>query len=249
MSNLAIVQPSQPRDLTRDQVDLIKRTIAKGCSDDELQLFVAACNRYGLDPFAKQIYAIKRGGAMTIQASIDGFRAIAEKTGRYAPGRATEYTETDGKVTSATAYVKKQSSDGTWHEVGETAHWAEYNGNNSMWQRMPHVMLAKCAESRALRRAFPAQLSGIYSTEEMAQAGGSAAPAANDDASLLPALQASVDAGIERARAAARAINGTVTVADLQGLARILRNLPADEKPAAMDAYRAKMAEIREAAE
>ena len=66
---------------TPEQTQLISTTIAPGCTGDELRLFAYACQRTGLDPFSKQIYAIKRAGKLTIQCGIDGLRAIAERTG------------------------------------------------------------------------------------------------------------------------------------------------------------------------
>jgi hypothetical protein len=87
MSNLALWTP--------EQTQLISTTIAPGCSNDELRLFAYACQRTGLDPFSKQIYAIKRGGKMTIQAGIDGLRSIAERTGQL-DGSETYWCGPDG---------------------------------------------------------------------------------------------------------------------------------------------------------
>ena len=163
----------EPRTLGQDDLRLLKETLTTNLSDAEFALFVRACRHTGLDPFQKQIHAIKRGGKLSIQVAIDGFRLIADRTGRYAPGRATTYTyDGGGKLESATAYVMKMAG-GQWHEVAETAYWDEYypgDRQGHMWKKMPRVMLSKVAEARALRRAFPAELSGTYTGEEMAQA-------------------------------------------------------------------------------
>lgn len=166
-----------PFTFNEQQVELIKKTVAKGCTNDELALFMYTCKRTGLDPLIRQIYAVKRGGAsnqMTIQTGIDGYRLIAERTGRYVPGRESTFIEKDGKIISATAYVKKLVNN-EWHEVAATAYFDEYapifNGQlGAMWKKMGHVMISKCAEALVLRRAFPAEISGLYTSEEMAQA-------------------------------------------------------------------------------
>ena len=167
-----------------EQIKLIKNYLCKGISDDELKLFSAVCKKTGLDPFMKQIYAVKRKDQMTIQTSIDGYRLIAERTGRYAPGRESTYQyNNEGRMVSATSYVKKQTADGTWHEVAASAYFDEYRPNysNQFWDSKPHIMLAKCAESLALRKAFPNELSGLYSDEEMHQASNNLAESAISD--------------------------------------------------------------------
>lgn len=180
--NQLIIKEENYPEFTSDQIQLIKDTICKGASDDELKVFLYVCKKTRLDPFMKQIYAVMRHNKklgrdeMTIQTSIDGKRLVAERTGRYAPGRAStfEYSK-DGQLILATSYVKKQSKDGSWHEVAENAFWSEsaqYYGDSlsTFWKKMPHTMLAKCAEDKALKRAFPNELSGLYSETEMGQA-------------------------------------------------------------------------------
>ena len=114
---------------------------------------------------------------MTIQTGIDGYRLIAERTGKYSPGKAPTYVYNEnGTLVSSTAYIKKMTSDGVWHEISAEAFYAEYVGTkkdgspNTMWATKPHIMLSKCAEALALRKAFPSELSGVYTKEEMDQA-------------------------------------------------------------------------------
>lgn len=165
------------------KLDLLKSTICKGSTDEEFELFLHACQRTGLDPFMRQIYAVKRWDSaskretMTIQTGIDGYRLIAERTGKYSPGREPTYQyDEKGNIVSSTAYVKKQTADGTWHEIAATAFFNEYCQRTKegkptrFWMQLGHAMIAKCAEALALRKAFPGDLSGIYTKEEMLQA-------------------------------------------------------------------------------
>lgn len=162
--------------LTQEQVNLIARTIAKDATRDELTLFIGQCKRTQLDPFSRQIYFIKdkRGKVMT-QISVDGFRVIAERSGFYAGQDAPFFEEKDGKIFSCSVNVYRWHNDSRYIAAVGVAYFAEYNkpgtnGYESNWDKMPRTMLSKVAESIALRKAFPNDLSGLYSPEEMNQA-------------------------------------------------------------------------------
>jgi phage recombination protein Bet len=180
---------------TPEQTQLISTTIAPGCSNDELRLFAYACQRTGLDPFSKQIYAIKRGGKMTIQAGIDGLRAIAERTGQL-DGSETYWCGDDGEWKDVWLSSKPPAAaktvihrKGSQHPFVGVARFADYNAGQGLWSKMGAAMIAKCSEALALRKAFPADLSGVYSTDEMQQADATVEPV-TVTAAPAPALPA-----------------------------------------------------------
>jgi len=186
--------------LTRGQLELIKRTVAVGASDDELRMFIQVCAGARLNPFLRQAHLVpfwdSKNGCerRAIIIGIDGFRAIAESGGQYAgnddplfAGEETievEVWEGSGKARKMTGKQKMTvpgSATSTVYKViggqrypfGASARWKEYYPGPKKgirWHAMPYLMLGKCAEGLALRKAFPKLLSGLYVQEEMDQA-------------------------------------------------------------------------------
>lgn len=193
----------------------VQSVLAPDLTADELKLFAMVANRSGLDPFAKQIYAVKRKGRVTFQTGIDGYRSIAARTGLYdgqdepefGPVCACGDNRPAGHPESATVRVYRK---GVGRPIAATAFWHEYKPEQGergtqdvMWTRMPRVMIAKVAEAQALRKAFPWDPNAghgigadLYTVEEMAQA---------ERAETAPALPPSTGARLAQRRAAIEA--------------------------------------------
>ena len=177
------------QDFNSDEITLIKDTICRGASDNELQLFLSIAKKTGLDPFTKQIYCVPRWDSKlnrnvySAQTSVDGLRLIALRSGHYAGQLGPFWCDTDGvwqdvwikntpPVAAKVGILRHDFKEPLW----AVAKWDAYkqtdkNGNvTKFWAKMPDLMLSKCAESLALRKGFPHELSGLLSTEEMAQA-------------------------------------------------------------------------------
>lgn len=195
------------------QVALIQR-MNPDCSPDEFNQFMHVSASLGLDPLRKQIYAFvfNKDNAerrrMSIIVGIDGFRAVAKRSGQYRPDdKAPRFTfdpeiaknnpDTNPLGLVSVEVTVYQHAQGQWWPVTAIAFWDEFaplvedgsweendrgkryfKGNGKWrldpkkdnWRKMPRVMLAKCAEAQAIRRAWPEELSAVYSDEEVDKA-------------------------------------------------------------------------------
>lgn len=196
---------------TREQIDLIKRMAAPGATDDELRLFLYQCRRLDLDPLLHHAYFIRRPTEVdgqyqmvgTIQVGIDGLRLAAMRTGDYRGQAGPHWCGPDGGWQDVWLSPDPPAAArvGVYRHGWETpvwgvARWTSYAQRRRdgkltrAWAQMPDLMLAKCAEALALRRAFPDALSGVYIPEEDGAWEASETPARPAPASLAEHVNA-----------------------------------------------------------
>jgi phage recombination protein Bet len=157
---------------TASEIRLILNSVARDDSVAEICFFLTVADRQRLDPLLRQIYYVKRKANEpgTIQVGIDGYRLIADRTGKYAGSDDPEFgpeVTVNGVTGPEWARVTVwKFVQGVRCPFTATAYLAEY-AQGYMYRSRPRGMTGKCAEALALRKAFPAELSGIYTKEEM----------------------------------------------------------------------------------
>ena len=208
------------------QLSLIRQTVAKDANETEFNWFIANCQLTRLNPLKKHCYLFifhkdnPKKRQPVIVTAIDGFRAIAERSGSYRPdNRAPRitYDENLSGPLNPEGIIKAEVdvykwSHGEWHAVTGTAHWKEFapirhkwaddpesgkrvrteeqelDPGKEGWTRMPNLMIAKVAESQALRKGWPEDLSSVYGNEETHQ----------EDSRILDLTATEVANGAER---------------------------------------------------
>lgn len=173
-SSGALALRSDQQQWTDDQRAALAQIGVDKASPGDLAVFMHVAQRTGLDPFSRQLYMIERGGKQTIQTGIDGFRVIAQRRPEYGGQLGPQWCGPDGvwldfwagpkpPVAARVGVVHREFD----HPVWGIAVFAEFSVGNSMWRSKPAHMIAKCAEALALRRAFPHDLSGLMTPEEV----------------------------------------------------------------------------------
>jgi hypothetical protein len=145
MSTAIAIQPNTT--MTPERERLLRDLVMKGASNDQVQLAVVICNRYGFDPLLKHIVFI--GGNLYVTR--DGLLDNAHRSGRFDGIEVTAERDKDGKWSAtATVWVKGMS-----HPIRYTAYQPEHESSQSAaWKKSPRAMTVKCAEVMALKRAF-----------------------------------------------------------------------------------------------
>ena len=138
----------------------------------DVALFCQANKELGFSAIINQSHWISRAGKGGFQPGIDGFRAIADRSGCYALSSEPVFRGTiEWPYKGGKRIVPEYAQVTVWKIVANhkgaftgEARWVEFvpdENNAFMWAKMPRHMLAKCAEAQALRKAFSLQLGSM----------------------------------------------------------------------------------------
>ena len=164
-------------EFTAEQRQMIRDTFANGCSDAEFAVLMEIARVRRLNPMLRQVYFVQRWDkaksrmVWATQVSIDGLRAIAERTGLYEGQDEPEFTDdANGRPRVCKVRVHRKG----WSRpacgvayFSECVQTTKDGTPTQFWQKMPHTMLAKVAEAFAIRKAFPEDTANLYTNEEM----------------------------------------------------------------------------------
>lgn len=178
-SSGALALRSDQHEWNTDQRAALAQIGVDKASPGDLAVFMHVAQRTGLDPFSRQLYMINRSGKWTIQTGIDGFRVIADRRPEYGGQLGPQWCGDDGQwrefwpagkpVAARVGVVRRDWDQPAW---GVALYNEFVVANNHMWKDKPAHMLAKCAEALAIRKAFPHDLAGLYTDDEMGRADG-----------------------------------------------------------------------------
>ena len=160
--------PATPPPVTRDQLDLIKHTVAAGATDAELKpIFLYDCARRGVHPLDRLIHFTKRGGRYTPVVGIDFLRTRAADTGEMA-GSDDAVFDKDARTATVTVY---RLTRGTRYAYTATARYDEYvpdagpnlRGDNALAQDAARHARQMCRSARAAQGIPAAARAGCTS--------------------------------------------------------------------------------------
>lgn len=154
---------TSPNLALKEQIQVLRRSIAPDLTDAEFGLFSEIVAATGLNPITKEIWAIKAQGRLQVMTGINGFLRIANSHPQF-DGIETTQVWDKSKLVAVECKVWRKDRR---YPATAIAYLSEYGKATPIWRTMPSVMLSKCAKSLALREAFVQQLGAMYTAEEM----------------------------------------------------------------------------------
>ncbi|MEL7377723.1 MAG: phage recombination protein Bet [Bacteroidota bacterium] len=182
--------------ITDDQLQTLARAgvIPENTPAPQVKVFAQICRSKGLDPFTKQIHLVQHGNRYTPIVGIDGRRSLAARTGLHAGTDEAKFNlQPDGKYHTAAQLqgagkLPTTATVTVWKIVGghrapftHTAVLQEFSTGKQKWATMPFQMLSKAAETHALNKAFPDEMSGLHIEAELGAIEDAQVPTAQVD--------------------------------------------------------------------